>query len=316
MIDLLYIKTWKKWNSYNEKLFFEKWPQFWYHLCKYCTISHRIVTVEKLFRGLFVTQDFVISSALERLNEIRESRLCDYIHGNRCSRIDIRDHIYLTISRVIRYVSNNQKSTNKRIATIKNILFCLKFEEIVYCLDLQKYQLTTSIYCLSFVLLWMHCNFSSFQSTLHFIDVEHICEQERVCKLRRFCWNGSRKQEGIVRLDIIFCGRWALITREPALKKKRKPQNYSSVDFGAVLERLFLRHEQMTRSFSRLENDWNFPETLLWFISAWRESSKLQRIFYKAWKKFMTRQSEKYVMRTKLTALKIKQISTQIKKIL
>jgi len=50
------------------RIVFEELPKqfpFWCHLCKYRAISHWIVTVEKLFRGLFATQDFVILSALE-----------------------------------------------------------------------------------------------------------------------------------------------------------------------------------------------------------------------------------------------------------
>lgn len=283
--------------------------QFWRHLCKYCTISHRIVTVEKLFRGLFATQHFVIPSALERLNEIRESRLCDYIHGNRRSRI------YPTISRIIRYVSNNQKSTNKRIAIIKNILFCFEVEKIVCCTlsrfaKISAYNEHLSVifrftmdaprfFIVSIVLYrrrthtWAKAcsRIGTFLSKESSKTRRHHSIGHHILRTMSINHERNRHEEREKATKLFICQFWS---------GYRTPLSMAGTDDS---------NDEITQS---MENDWNFPETLFWFISAWREFSyKGWKKFYKAWKKFITRQV-KNMSREQNLWLKIKQNSTRI----
>lgn len=122
--------------------------------------------------------------------------LCDYIHGNWRSLIDIRNCIYPTISQVIRDVSDNQKSTIKCSAIIKNVLFCLSRNLI--CCVLSRFVKISAYneHLLAFFRFIpdVHCNFALFQSTSHFI-VSYINETafanrhifvEKFSKTRRY----------------------------------------------------------------------------------------------------------------------------------
>lgn len=162
------------------------------------------------------------------------------------------------------------------IAIIKNVLFCLEFEKLL---------LRSISICENISLQQAFIDYLS----IYYRYAPRIFSRHRTSSARmrarlrigRFLSKNSRKREDIARLDVKFRECWALIARENAIKRERKPRNYSSVNFGTVTERLYRWCEQtiqMTRSFSRWKTIEIVPRHCF-DLSPPGENSTLQRIY-------------------------------------